>query len=77
MKRIIVAGLVALCLAGCAPTVWRKDGATAQDFNVDSYACEKDVRQSGYFGSGLSASLDMEAFYNKCMVAHGWTPQKT
>lgn len=77
----------ALCLAvsvvtlsglyGCAgPTIWRKAGATQQDYNVDSYGCERDARQSGYFGGGLAGALNMRDFFNRCMVAHGWTPQQ-
>jgi hypothetical protein len=67
--------IAALCLVvqGCAPMVWDKAGATEQDFKRDSYGCERDVRQSGYYGQGLGAQLEMQAFYKRCMEANGWT----
>jgi len=68
--------LIALLISGCAPTVWVKNGATQQDYNKDSYDCEKDSRQSGYFGDGLTGSINIQAFFNKCMIAHGWTQQR-
>ena len=73
MQRKCVAALILLGLSGCAQTIWDKPGATQADFNRDSYACEKDTRQSGYFGGGLGGALRMKEFYGKCMVAHGWT----
>lgn len=77
MKPKLPAILIAtLLLAGCAPTVWYKAGATQADFNTDSYGCEKDARQSGYFGSGLAGALEMKDFYGRCMVAHGYTARK-
>jgi hypothetical protein len=65
--------LVALCLAGCGPTIWDKPGLTRQEFNSDNYACEKDARQSGYFGTGIAGAINMNNFYKQCMVAHGYT----
>ena len=60
----------------CSPpaaVVWTKPGATSQDFNVDSYQCEKDARQSGYFGTGLVGAINFNEFEVRCMRAHGWT----
>lgn len=54
MKRIAVTAFMAIAIGGCAaPAVWVKAGATAQDYNVDAYECERDSRQSGYYGDGL------------------------
>jgi hypothetical protein len=53
--------------------VWDKEGATQQDYNQDHYACEKDARQSGYFGTGIVGAVNMRNFFQECMVAHGWT----
>ena len=78
MRNIALMGAVALCLAGCAPTrVWVKPGATQADFNTDEYSCEKDARQSGYFGTGFVGVANMQGFYSRCMVAHGWHFQQT
>ena len=69
--RIAVA--LALALAGCAqPSTWVKSGASAQDYATDSYECEKDARQSGYFGTGLVGAVNMSQFAQRCMIAHGW-----
>lgn len=63
--------IAVLCsLSACAHTLY-KPGATAQDFAVDRYACNKDVAQSLYAGSIAGIAL-----YNQCMQAHGWHPQK-
>lgn len=72
MKRAITITLLAMSLAGCESTVWVKDGATQQDFATDSYACERDMRQSGYYGGGLLGILNAHDFEDRCMVAHGW-----
>jgi hypothetical protein len=44
-----------------------------QDYNVDSYACEKDARQSGYFGGGIVGQINFNEFEGRCMRARGWT----
>lgn len=68
--RLFVLPLICI-LAGCAPTVWDKMGATQEGFARDSYECEKDVRQS-YFGTGLAAALSQKDFYNRCMMVRGY-----
>lgn len=70
VRNIALAGVL-ICTA-CAPTIWDKPGATQADFNADSYACERDTRQSGYFGGGLVGALEMRQFAERCMVAHGY-----
>lgn len=76
MVRLLSLGLLLGFLTACAPAVWEKRGATQQDFNVDSYACEKDTRQSGYYGGGIAGAVNMQGFYSKCMVAHGWSARQ-
>lgn len=69
-----VLGVAALVLlSACAPMIWDKKGATQQDYNQDHYACEKDARQSGYFGTGIVGAINIRDFFQECMVAHGWT----
>lgn len=67
-------GLVTL--TGCAQIVWNKPGATQQDFQRDSYQCERDARQSGYFGGGLAGAINFREFQQRCMMAAGWTPTR-
>ncbi len=62
-------------LCGCAPQpmIWVKPGASQQDYNKDSYDCERDLRQSGYYGDGLAGAINMRGFFERCMIAHGWS----
>ena len=66
---------IMLTLLGCAHTVWVKPDGTQQEFARDSYECERDARQSGYFGSGLVGAINMQSFQERCMVARGWAKQ--
>jgi hypothetical protein len=52
--------------------IWDKPGATHTDYDQDSYACEKDTRQSGYFGGGIIGGLNAREFFKRCMAAHGY-----
>ena len=52
--------------------VWVKPGASQQDYATDSYNCERDMRQSGYFGTGIIGALNADDFASRCMIAHGW-----
>jgi len=60
-------------LVGCAPMIWDKSDATQDDYNRDSYECEKDARQSGYYGGGIAGSIEMRNFFKRCMTAKGYT----
>jgi hypothetical protein len=75
MKRAnLFAAVLVIALSGCAtPMIWDKDGATQADYNKDSYQCEKDARQSGYYGGGLAGAIAMRDFFQRCMVAAGYT----
>ena len=73
-KSVAVASISIFALSGCAaPTVWVKRGANSQDYSTDSYSCERDMRQSGYYGTGLTGAVNAATFENRCMEAHGWT----
>ena len=76
-RATLLVGLaaIAMSLTGCTPTViWQKPGASTVDFNRDSYECERDIRQSGYFGGGLTGLAAREEFGERCMIARGWKP---
>jgi len=70
--KFIMAVLIVLALTACARTVWTRANFTQQDFNRESYECERDARQSGYFGGGVIGALNMRDFFDRCMVAKGW-----
>ena len=77
MKQFtLTLGVGALLLAGCARFVWVKSGASQQDFQRDTYECERDMRQSGYFGTGFAAAINAQNFQERCMVARGWFKQR-
>jgi hypothetical protein len=44
--------LVGMWLAGCTHFAWTKTDFSETEFARDSYECERDARQSGYFGTG-------------------------
>jgi hypothetical protein len=62
-------------LVGCADPVWVKPGTGPQDFQADSYSCERDARQSGGFGTGFARAVEVRDFFNRCMNAKGWSLQ--
>ena len=64
--------LLTLFLCGCAKHEWVKSGATQQDFARDAYECERDARQSGYFGGGFVRAANMQNFYDRCLIAKGY-----
>lgn len=66
----------AVMLAGCAQVMWDKPGGTQQTFAADSYECERDARQSGYYGGGILAGYNFRAFEDRCMAARGWTKRE-
>jgi hypothetical protein len=71
------AAIAVLLIAGCAEqAVWVKPGATEQDFAQDTYECERDMRQSGYFGTGIYGAINAREFTERCMVARGWHQQR-
>jgi hypothetical protein len=65
----LIVGLT-VAIAGCATaTNWVKSGASQEDHAVDSYECQKDVRESGAASSAPGAADP----YDRCMIAHGWS----
>ena len=70
---LVIVVAVAVVQVGCGRVVYRNPKYTPQLWARDSYECERDARQSGYFGSGIAAQLDMLDFYDRCLGARGWT----
>jgi hypothetical protein len=54
--------MLVLVFVGCAPTRWTKAGLTEDEFFGKYYECERDARQSGYFGTGLAAAINFSPF---------------
>jgi hypothetical protein len=73
--KMLILGLVVALLTGCASYAWYKPGITQQDFARDTYLCERDMRQSGYFGTGIAGAINQQNFFDRCMNANGYTKQ--
>jgi hypothetical protein len=52
--------------------MWVKAGVTQDEFRRDLYECERDARQSGYFGGGIAGALAMVDFQKRCLRARGY-----
>ncbi len=77
MKKIVLVLLAIVILSGCATrTVWVHPEYTPEKWKKDSYECEKDARQSGYFGGGITGLINMQNFFNRCLESKGWTRQQ-
>ena len=69
MKLILIS---ASLLAGCASqTEMNMANSTQEKYSIDSIECEKDTRESGFYG-GIIGKQDMQIFFHKCMISKGW-----
>ena len=64
--------LLVLCLGCVATAHWVHPNGSYERWNRDSYECERDMRQSGYYGGGVSGMVAMQAYYERCLMARGW-----
>ena len=71
-RNTVAVVLLAITVAGCTRTYWTKPGFNQADWNRDSYECERDMRQSGYYGAGLVGVINAENFQERCLVAKGY-----
>ena len=69
---LLVMVLLLLLLLGCTSPQWTKPGITEQTWAEDRYACERDARQSGYFGGGVIGAINMQSFFERCLEAKGY-----
>ncbi len=78
MARAVPVGVLiafACSLTGCATVYWTKSGFNQADWDRDRYECERDMRQSGYYGNDLAAVLSgntPEGFFERCLQAKGY-----
>jgi hypothetical protein len=66
----IVFTLAIVALTGCQP-VWVKSGESGQEFAAASSECNADTRH-GFFGNGLIAIANRQAYFDRCVAAHGY-----
>ena len=67
-----VLGLLLGGIVGCAQPVWTKPGYTEAAWRADRYACERDARQSGYYGGGIAGAIEMRGFFDRCLESKGY-----
>jgi len=65
-----------LLVSGCATYTWRHPEYTPEKWARERYECERDARQSGYFGTGIYGALNMQAFFERCLESKGWVKTK-
>jgi hypothetical protein len=77
MRGIAAVAASLWLLMGCASPTWVKtvDSMYPGDANAARYECERDVRQSGYYGPGLIGVFNARSFYGQCMRAKGFYEQ--
>src|SRR5688500_11356349 len=62
-----------LPLMGCTSYIWRHPEHNDQArFQRDSYECERDMRQSAYYGGGIVGQINAQGFAERCMFARGY-----
>jgi hypothetical protein len=62
-----------LVLTGCTQYMWKHPShSDMARFRRDHYECERDMRQSGYYGGGIAGQMNATAFGERCMVARGY-----
>jgi hypothetical protein len=83
MKQFLLVGLI-FALAGCAPTLLVKPGATSSEYSSDMAQCEYDaVKYAGTsdpsmqtaVGAGIEQGLRQRDLKLACMKSKGWAPQ--
>lgn len=69
--RLLILTAIALVLSGCATDKgwsWHKNGASAQDFNMDNAQC----RAQGLAGTGGMLTWGTVMIMDACMQGKGW-----
>jgi hypothetical protein len=70
---LVVVLLPLLAAAACGPRMmWTKPNWNEQEARRDFYECERDARQSGYFGTGYAGAANMVEFQKRCLRAKGY-----
>jgi hypothetical protein len=72
LRATLVVVATMLGFGGCTRAVWTKPGFNEADWNRDTYECERDMRQSGYFGGGWVGAMNARKFQERCLEARGY-----
>jgi hypothetical protein len=71
LLRTAGALLALALLAGCARPIWTKPGVTQQEYHADSYACDRDMRESGLLGGVGRASRFLQPVHEGTGIPPG------
>jgi hypothetical protein len=73
MMRMITILAVAASLTACAsPEVWHKSGATQQDVDATTGACQSVAQHIRASSNAVYGGLTSYNYFNNCMVDHGY-----
>lgn len=75
-KLIMLAMVIGSLVSGCATYTWRHPEYTPEKWARERYECERDARQSGYYGTGIYGAMNMQAFFERCLESKGWVKTK-
>lgn len=64
-NAVLVFGVAAVCLSGCAQAVWNKAGASEQDFRMAQGQCKAQAYAA-------PNAFDFLPVFNNCMIGQGW-----
>jgi hypothetical protein len=71
-QKVKLIVILVTILVGCASqTEFNMQNSAQEKYNNDSYGCEKDTKESGFY-DGVIGKRDMEVFYRNCMANKGW-----
>ena len=78
MSKYLLSVLV-LVLAGCAPMVWNKPGATEKEFELDRLTCTElaqrrymELELAFYTGESSNEMVNENGLFASCMNGKGW-----
>ena len=79
MSKYLLSILV-LALAGCAPMVWNKPGASSGEYELDRFECTQTAQKRyleaeiRYYGSNQSSNefINENGLFAECMNTKGW-----
>lgn len=74
-RALLFLTAVSVAAVGCVQTYWTKPDFNQADWNRDTYECERDMRQSGYYGGGVLGEINAQNFFERCLAAKGYSKQ--
>ena len=64
--------LLALALTACSTEVWRKTGASQQEVNIDTMACQSAAQRSAQGTNMIYGKVASYNYFNNCMADRGY-----